>query len=158
MGCIVCATRGGAGSRAVQLRAVDYASQGDHELVFLYIIDLTTLDTDDEKLRAAVRSELVWIGQALLLVAQNRADNAGITSDIVIREGSLRKVMCSFLKERNADKLFLGAPRDTTSTTFGDDLIEQFAQEIMDDCGVKVEIVRPESDVVTERERLSADL
>ena len=37
MGCIVCATRGGEGSRAVQLAAIERAKQSGNELVFLYL-------------------------------------------------------------------------------------------------------------------------
>ena len=37
MGCIVCATRGGEGSRAVQLAAIERAKQSGKDLVFLFV-------------------------------------------------------------------------------------------------------------------------
>jgi len=126
MGCIICATRGGAGSRAVQERAIQYAQEHGHILV-------------------ALREELRWLGLTLLLIARNRADAAQIDSEIIIREGVVRDEIVNFIDEKSADLLFLGAPRGTTAKLFGDDLVEQFAKSIENESGVAVEIVRPES-------------
>jgi hypothetical protein len=70
---------------------------------------------------------------------------AGVTAEIVIREGEVRLVIDEFLQESEATILFLGAPRGTTANVFGDDAIEQFAQKIHKETGVKVEIARPET-------------
>ena len=140
---IVCATRGGAGSRAVHERAIEYASQRELKLVFLFVIDISNLGDADEKLRPAVHDELAWLGLALLRIAQQRAQSAGIESEIVIREGQVRDEICRFIKERSAELLLLGAPRGTTATIFGDDMVEQFAADLEKTTGVPVEIVRP---------------
>lgn len=140
---IVCATRGGAGSRAVRERAIQYAGQHGAALVFLFVIDITSLGEADEKLRSAVRDELTWLGLALLQIAQQRADVAHVESEIVIREGPVRDEICRFVKERQADMLLLGAPRGTTTSTFGDDMVEQLAADIERTTGVSVEIVHP---------------
>jgi nucleotide-binding universal stress UspA family protein len=145
MGCIICATRGGAGSRAVQERAIQYAQEHGHILVFLFVIDATNLREVDEGLQRALREELRWLGLTLLLIARKRADAAQIDSEIIIREGVVRDEIVNFIDERSADFLFLGAPRGTTATLFGDDLVEQFAKSIENESGVAVEIVRPES-------------
>jgi hypothetical protein len=150
---IVCATRGGAGSRAVRERAIEYASQRELKLVFLFIIDISALDGADEKLRPAVRDELAWLGLALLGIAQQQAQNAGIESEIVIREGPVRDEISRFINERSAERLLLGAPRGTTATIFGDDMVEQFAADVEKTTGVVVEIVRP---VVSEEETITA--
>ena len=145
MGCIICATRGGAGSRAVQERAIQYAQEHGHILVFLFVIDTTSLREVDESLRKALREELRWLGFTLLLIARKRADNAQIDSEIIIREGVVHDEIINFIDEKSADLLFLGAPRGTTATLFGDDFVEQFAKSIENESGVAVEIVRPES-------------
>ncbi|HSG17971.1 MAG TPA: universal stress protein [Anaerolineae bacterium] len=141
---IVCATRGGAGSRAVQERAIRYALEREIKLVFLFVIDVSTLDDADEKLRSAVLAEMTWLGQALLKIAHQRAQDAGIDSEIVIREGQVRDEICRFLDERSAEMLLLGAPRGTTATIFGDDIVEQFAAFVKEATGIPVEIVRPQ--------------
>jgi nucleotide-binding universal stress UspA family protein len=121
------------------------AQEHSHILVFLFVIDTTSLRGADEGLRRAVREELRWLGLTLLLIARKRADSAQIDSEIIIREGVVRDEIINFINERSADLLLLGAPRGTTDTAFGDDLIEQFAHSIQTESGVAVEIVRPES-------------
>ena len=144
MNYIVCATRGGAGSRAVQERAIGYALQRELKLVFLFVIDISSLYDADDKLRQAVLAEMSWLGHALLQIAHQRALSAGIDSEIVIREGQVRDEICRFLDERSAEILLLGAPRGTTATIFGDDVVEQFAASVEKATGIPVEIVRPQ--------------
>lgn len=142
MGCIVCATRGGAGSRAVQEQAVAYSYLSGSELIFLYVVDTSALVTSGEKLAQAMSAELNWLGQTVLRIAQARADNAGISSEIVIREGQLREEICQILRERSADLLLLGAPLAKTFAATASDAIEQFADSLLQETGVCVEIVR----------------
>jgi nucleotide-binding universal stress UspA family protein len=144
MGSIVCATRGGAGSRAVQNQGIRYAGQRGKKLIFLFVIDTSILSEADEILREAVEIELDWLGHTLLRIAQKRAQNAGIESTIVIRKGQVIDEICRFLTEQSAELLLLGAPRGTTATVIGDDPIEKLAERISDHTGIAVEVVRPE--------------
>ncbi|MFZ0545636.1 MAG: universal stress protein [Candidatus Promineifilaceae bacterium] len=145
MGRVVCATRGGEGSRAAQEWATRYARENDRPLTFIYIVDFKTLDAFDDSLLSAVRGELNWLGNSLLRIARNRAGHSGVTAEIVIREGDVRLTIEDFLRESAAEILFLGAPRGTTANVFGDDAIEEFAHRIQEDTGIQVEIAHPES-------------
>jgi nucleotide-binding universal stress UspA family protein len=142
---IVCATRGGEGSRAAQEVAIRYAQEKQRDLIFIYVVDFKTLDDFDDSLLPSVREELTWLGQSLLRIARRRAEQAGVTAEIVILEGDVRLVIEKFLQDTHAEVLILGAPRGTTANVFGDDAIEQFAQRIEEDTGVRAEIARPES-------------
>lgn len=148
---VVCATRGGEGSRAAQEQAIQYAQEKDLKLIFIYVVDVNTLDEFDDSLLPAVKEELNWLGKSLLRIARNRAEQAGVAAEIVIREGDVRLAIEDFLQECHADLLFLGASRGTTANVFGDDAIEQFAQRIQDESGVQVNIARPESLQFTRR-------
>lgn len=141
MGCIVCATRGGQGSRAAQLRAIERAKEEDSRLVFLYVVDVHIVGEYDEKLSSAIRAEFHWLARALLRVAQQRAERADVDAEIAIRDGVVKDEIEEFLRESQADLLFLGAPRGTSTHVFGDDAVEQFAEMIEADTGVKVEVV-----------------
>lgn len=141
---IVCATRGGAGSRAVQERAISHAAETDSGLVFLYIIDTSNVGSIEEQLHEALQEELRWMGGALLNIAYQRAENQNINSRIVIRVGKVQDEICKFLENEAAERLFIGAPRGVTTTFFGDDPIERFAEAIEQESGVTVEIVHPE--------------
>ncbi len=142
---IVCATRGGEGSRVAQEVAIQYAFENQQKLVFMYVVDFKTLDDFDARLMPSVQGELNWLGKSLLGIARNRAEHAGVTAEIVIREGDVRQSIEEYLRESGANLLFLGAPRGTTANVLDDDAIEQFAQRIQDDTGVQVKIARPES-------------
>jgi hypothetical protein len=144
MSAVVCATRGGEGSRAAQEMATQYALAHQLELIFIYVVDFKTLDDFDDSLLPAVREELNWLGKSLLRIARNRAVLAGATAEIVIREGDVRHKIDEFLQECEAEILFLGAPRGTSANVFGDDAIERFAQKISSETGVRIEIARPE--------------
>jgi nucleotide-binding universal stress UspA family protein len=143
MATIVCATRGGEGSRAVQLEAIKRAKETGQSLVFLYVTDLAGLGRVDETLAPAVREELNWLGKALLRIAQQRAGAAHLQAQLVIREGNLQEEIGRFLQESKATLLLLGAPRGASSTIFGDDAVERFARAIQEKTGVPVEVVRP---------------
>jgi nucleotide-binding universal stress UspA family protein len=143
MDSIVCATRGGAGSRAVQQAAITYARESSSELIFLFVIDTSGLDGEEEKLISSVHNELHWFGQTLLHIAKKRAATDQVSAEIVIRDGEVQDEIGKFLTERSADLLLLGAPRGTTAVTYGDDVLEKFADSIRRDTGVRVEIIRP---------------
>jgi hypothetical protein len=140
---IVCATRGGAGSRAVQQAAITYAREKGSELVFLFVIDTSSVEGEEEELVSAVRDELYFLGQTLLRIAKKRAANYHVAAEIVVRQGMVREQITGFLAESGAELLLLGAPRGTSDAIFGDDVIEQFAEAICRDTGVEVEIIRP---------------
>lgn len=144
-GQIVCATRGGQGSRAVQIEAIRRAKASGKRLVFLYITDVDSLGDIDDTLIAALRHELNWMGKALLNIAKHRADIAGLETDVVIRVGHVGDEIEHFITETQAGHLFLGAPRGTTANIFGDDAIEKFSLAIEGKTGVPVTIIRPES-------------
>lgn len=145
MGCIVCATRGGQGSRAAQLRAIELAKEQESKLVFLYVVDVHVIGEYEEVLASAIRAEFHWLGRALLRVAQQRAEQSDVDAEIVIRDGEVKEEIERFLQETQASLLLLGAPRETSTYVFGDDAIEQFAETIEGDTGVPVEVVRPET-------------
>lgn len=142
---IVCATRGGEGSRAVQEAAIQRAKAEARPLVFLYVADTHSLDKDvAEGLQTAVLAELTWMGETLLRMAQRRADQAQLASEVRIRQGNVRQEIGRFLLENDASLLMLGAPRGTTANVFGDDAIEQFAETIQKETHIPVDIVRPD--------------
>lgn len=142
---IVCATRGGEGSRAVQLAAIRRSKETGTPLTFLYVTDPETLGEFDSSLLPALQAELDWMGSTLMHIARHRAELAGLETSFVIRYGRVRDEITRFLDESHAHLLLLGAPRGTTANVFGDDAVEQFASLIQQKTGVPVEIIRPES-------------
>lgn len=141
---IVCATRGGEGSLAVQIAAIERAKVENAPLIFLYVTDPLSISTYEEGLGKAVQEELNWMGETMLRIAQRRADAEGVISEVRVRQGQVREEIGRFLKEVNARMLLLGAPRGTTANVFGDDAIERFASELEQQTKTAVHIIRPE--------------
>lgn len=141
---LVCATRGGEGSRAAQLAAIAQAQAENAALTFLYVVDPHSLAGVDESLETAVSAELRWMGQTLLKIAQNRARAAGLHTEIIIRHGHTADQISQFLQDTDTDLLILGTPRGTTANVFGDDAIEQFASTIQQQTQVSVKLIHPE--------------
>lgn len=146
MGCIVCATRGGEGSRAAQMAAIRQAQKVGKPLVFLYVTDPDSLGDADEQLLPAIRHELNWMGRTLLQVAKGRAEAAGLEASVEIREGNVQEQIERFLQEVDAQVLLLGAPRGLTANVFGDDAVERFAQLIEEDTGIEVLVIYPDQE------------
>lgn len=145
MGCIVCATRGGEGSRAVQLAAIERAKQTGKDLVFLFVADSSMQVGVEETLQTAVRDELIWMGNVMLQIAKLRAGARDTAVRLVVKVGGVREEISRFLQESQAELLLLGAPRGTTAAVFGDDAIEKFAQAIQEETSIPVEVIRPEA-------------
>lgn len=140
---LVCATRGGEGSRAAQLTAIEMAASQDRHLIFLYVVDSERIAEHEPVLQEAVRAEFHWLAHALLNIARQRAEQAGLSAEVVVLEGIVKDEIEQFLRQKGADGLLLGAPRGT-SPQFGDEAIERFARSIEEDTGVDVTVVRPE--------------
>lgn len=142
---IICATRGGQGSRAVRTRAITLAQETGLPLLFLFIVDLSHFSGHDNILTEALQQEAYWLGRVMLEIARQQAQSAGLQAEVVICEGIMREELVRVLWQRRANRLLLGAPRRASVSVFGDDAIEQFAQEIGQETGIPVEIVHPEN-------------
>jgi nucleotide-binding universal stress UspA family protein len=143
---IVCATRGGEGSRALQFEAVRLAKADDAMLLFIYIVNYHELGDLEAGMIPDVEAELTWLGETLLLLAQKRAQNKGVSAEIAILVGSPLAEIGRFAREHNADLILLGAPRGTTANVFGDDEIERASHSLQEETGIPVEVVRPEAE------------
>jgi len=139
---IVCATRGGAASRAVQERAISLAAEHSAELVFLYVSDSCSCGAMSDDLAQVVEDELRRIGRSLLHIAHVRANEQGVEADMVAKCGPVRQTILDFVAETQADALVIGAPRtDTGAQEFGGDSLPVFAKQVTEETGAEVFIV-----------------
>lgn len=141
MGWIVCATRGAAGSRANQTRAIELARAGEHQLTFLAVADTRPYGILEEELRAALEDELSWVGRALLEIAAERARAAGVDSETVLRRGEALQEISRFVREVDAERVLIGAPREALPLPPDDDPVERFSAELERLSGAHVEVV-----------------
>ncbi len=137
---IVCAIRGGVGSRAVQNVAIREALTSDAELVFVYVIDRRVLAACEATIQPSVRNELYWMGKTLVRTAVARAQAAGLSRVTwAIREGDVREEIARAVSTRPTGRLLIGATRRDTADS--SDAAADFAAWVQATTGVAVEIV-----------------
>jgi nucleotide-binding universal stress UspA family protein len=143
---IVCAARGGRRIQPSVNRAIELACEADARLTFLYVLDVefmkfTTLGRTD-----LVFEELDKMGEFMMIRLCEYANEGGCASaDYSIRHGKIREEIVNYLKETRPDLLVLGRPQKELDheapPAFESDAIVEFAQDITQETGVKVELV-----------------
>jgi nucleotide-binding universal stress UspA family protein len=88
---ILCLTRGGEASYPNQDGAIAIAKDLDEELLFLYISSVQFLDHSAAPKVVDIESELDEMGEFLLVMAQERAQKAGVKADILVRRGNFQE-------------------------------------------------------------------
>jgi nucleotide-binding universal stress UspA family protein len=140
MGKILCATRGGEASYRTQDKAIALAKEQGDELLFIYVADLHFLDKMAASIVVDVENEVTKMGEFLLLMAQERAREAGVEASLITREGDVRKQIKAAAVEEGVDLVVLGRPADETSR-FKLEALRAFAAEIEEETGIPAVIL-----------------
>jgi nucleotide-binding universal stress UspA family protein len=141
MGKILCATRGGEASYRTQDAAIALAKERGDELLFLFVVDTHFLDRAGRAVRPdVVAEEMSRMGEFLLAMAQERAQEQGRAADYLLRRGEFRDELKAAAREEGVDLVVLGQPAGTGSAFVPADL-EAFAAEIESETGVETRII-----------------
>ena len=140
MGKILCATRGGEASSRTQDAAIALAKERGDALLFLYVVDLHFLDKTAAPLVVDVGNEVTKMGEFLLLMAQERAREAGVEASLITREGDVRQQIKAAAVEESVDLVVLGRPAEETSR-FKLEALRTFAVEIEEGTGIPAVIL-----------------
>jgi nucleotide-binding universal stress UspA family protein len=140
MGKILCATRGGEASYRTQDKAITLAKEQGDTLLFLYVVDLRFLDKTTGSGVVDVEQEMTKMGEFLLLMAQERAREAGMEASLITREGDVREQIKTAAVEEDVDLVVLGRPADETSR-FKIESLQAFATEIEEETGISAVIL-----------------
>jgi nucleotide-binding universal stress UspA family protein len=139
MGKILCATRGGEASYRTQDKAIALAKERGDTLLFLYVADLHFLDKTAASIVVDVGNEVTKMGEFLLLMAQERAREAGVEASLITREGDVREQIKAAALEEGVDLVVLGRPTDEASR-FKLEALRAFAAEIEEETGISAVI------------------
>lgn len=140
MGKILCATRGGEASYRTQDAAIALAKERGDELVFLFVADISFLNQIAAPLVVNVESRLVKMGRFQLTIAQERAWEQGLETQIMVRQGRLRAELVAAAKELGADLIVLGRPVDREAF-FDETALEALAAGLQAVIGTEVRIL-----------------
>jgi nucleotide-binding universal stress UspA family protein len=141
MGTILCATRGGKDSLPAQDAAVALAKEQGKRLLFVYVADTRFLDRTERAVRPdVVGQEMVRMGEFLLTMARERAEEAGVYAGIRVRQGDFGPELEEVIRQEYADVLILGRPAGEESA-FKLAALEELAAKIEETTGIEVRLV-----------------
>ena len=139
MSVILCPTRGGKSSIPNQEWAIDLAKEREARLIFLYVTDVRFLDHMSSPLLVDVSHELDEMGRFLLAMAQDRAQQADIDAEILVREGVFRDALAEVIQEKQVDTVVIG--KSTRGTGVTDERYLTILAKAVQEAGVEMIVV-----------------
>lgn len=133
-------TRGGPASYPNQERVIALAKQEEARIVFMYVSDVQFLNQVMSAVVVDVEAEIEEMGEFMLAMAQERAAEAGVDADILVRRGVFREALKEAIAETGADVVVLGAPAKGTGITTPD-YRKELIRQVIEETGVKVLVV-----------------
>jgi nucleotide-binding universal stress UspA family protein len=143
---ILCPTRGGKASYPNQDYTIDLAKERGQDLLFLYVTNVQFLGLTALPKVIDIEAELEEMGDFLLAMAQERAQNAGVKASTTVRSGVFQKVLKEVLREYPIDTIVIGTSSQSTGVVTSD-FVKKLAEEVSRESGVEF-IVLYEGEVV----------
>ena len=86
-----------------------------------------------------IQEEMQQMGEFILLSAQASAEENGIESDGIIRNGKVRDELISLCHELKTDYLVLGQPKiEREDSLFSQEMLKQFVERTERETGARV--------------------
>ena len=134
-------TRGGEASFPNQDRAIAIAKERGADLLFLYVSNVHFLDRVASPVLVDVEAKLDELGEFLLTMAQERAENAGVRARTTTRRGQFRPALEDVIKEHEEiTTVVLGRAAGGTGV-LPSGYLEDLAQKLVSEPGVEVILV-----------------
>jgi nucleotide-binding universal stress UspA family protein len=138
---ILCLTRGGKSSYPNQDWAITLAKESDAHLRFLYITNVHFLDYTAAPIVFDIEAELDEMGEFLLVMAQERAQKAGVEAEATVRRGEFRQVLEQVIPEFDVDTVIMGSSAEDTGIV-SHDYSKALTEDISCKTGVKFIILQ----------------
>lgn len=138
MGKILCATRGGEAAIETQEAAIRRAIDQNDELIFFYVVDIEFLVHAAYALRSdIVEEEIDKMGEFLLAMAVERAEQQGEQATAIVRHGNFIEELIKTVTEEGITLVVLGRPANDRSR-FELEQVKKLARRIVDKTGTEV--------------------
>ena len=139
MSAIVCAIRGGPASQPTIELAIELAQEKGLPLFFLYVVNLDFLAHTSGSRVHTISQEMHRMGEFILLMAQARAQERGVSTQGVIRDGRVREEITRLCREVGATYVVLGRPKAEEETAFFTaEMLREFIAGMERETGAKV--------------------
>jgi nucleotide-binding universal stress UspA family protein len=138
---ILCPTRGGKESHPNQDYAINLAKVRNADLLFLYVSNIQLISRSGPPIVVDIEEELDELGDFLLSMAQERAENAGIPAKVAVHRGIFSKVLQEVIVENKIDTVVLGsAPEETGIVSY--ERLQELSEELSEELGVEFIVVQ----------------
>jgi nucleotide-binding universal stress UspA family protein len=137
---ILCPTRGGEASVPNQERAIAIAKQRGCDLLFLYVSNIEFLGLTAVPKLIDFEAEMDEMGEFMLVMAQERAEAAGIRALTHVHRGNFNDVLVEAIHEYQISTVILGSSAGDTGV-ITPEYIQKLAIEIGGMTGVEFIIV-----------------
>ena len=138
---ILCPTRGGKASYANQDRAIALAKERDSDLLFLYVSNVKFLGLTSLPFIVDIETELDEMGEFILIMAQERADKAGVHAEITVERGVFDKMLKAVIQEQQISTVVLGSSKEGTGITT-EEYVQKLGETISQELGVEFIVLR----------------
>ena len=116
------------------------AKERGDSLLFLYVVNLHFLDKTAAPIVVDVEDEVTDMGEFLLLMAKERANEQGVEANTLSRKGEIREEILKVAVESSVTLVVLGKPAGKEST-FRLASLKTFAVQIEEETGIEAIIV-----------------
>ena len=145
-------TRGGNVTHRNQDWTFALAKERQARLILLYVSNVHFLD----HMLTPISIDRVWeemdeLGDFLLTMAQDRADQVGVSAEKIIRHGRFREAVKAVIEEEKVSVVVLGRPTQETAITTAE-YIQEVGEYLAAETRVEVFVIH-EGEVVTHLQR-----
>lgn len=139
---IVCAIRGGDGSRRAQEEAIMLAAVRGAPLILVNVIDMALVSRMETPIADSVVQELEQIGKSLLSIAAERAAAHGVDAETIVLQGAVADALENFVRSSGATTLILGMPTSSASANaFDGEGFDRFVAHLRNSLAIEVVVV-----------------
>ncbi len=146
MSSILCAIRGGPESQITLNHAIKMAIEKDLVLHLLYVVNLDFLSTITGVNSLVAEEELRSMGEFILEIAQEDAEEQGVETQSHIRQGQVTEEIIKLANELNTDYIVLGKRKATEEhPTTEQSVVLDFIEKIEAETTAKIIIAESEA-------------
>ena len=111
---ILCPTRGGKESHPNQDFAIELAKERGADLLFMYVSNIQLISRSAPPIVVDIEEELDELGDFLLSMAQERAENSGVSANVTVRRGVFTDELKEVIVDNKVSTVILGSSSQAT--------------------------------------------
>jgi nucleotide-binding universal stress UspA family protein len=138
---ILCPTRGGKESQPNQDFAIELTKERGADLLFMYVSNIQLISRSGPPIVVDIEEELDELGDFLLSMAQERAENSGVAAKAIVKRGVFSEVLKEVIVEKKVNTVVLGSSSQETGIVSYEHL-QKLSEELSEEMEVEFFILQ----------------